>query len=391
MLQSVAVLAGVNPVALRPAGPVLDGGRDPEAAEGSSPLARTPDQLQLSPAALAGRPDDQVSGRDAGANGDADDAREDGSSPAPPRRRGSGSSSESAPGPTPGTGAASNEAAPAAETAELSEDERKRVAELQARDTEVRTHEQAHKAAGGQYAGAITYEYTEGPDGRRYATGGSVPIDASPVPGDPEATVAKMRIIRAAALAPAEPSPQDRKVAAQADRTAARAQQEVARERAAGPEDAGSPEGGVGGDGGEVAEIGKTVDGIAADRRAEGIGPAGAIDGAAAADRRAEDPADRPTNDVDASISPVEDPNPAPFGASTTPFAPAEPTGPAEPHDESLGREPAGADAADAADAATAAVAAIRREATGAYRAADFASPRSAAVAALLPRLDLVG
>ncbi|MDR1535751.1 MAG: catalase, partial [Planctomycetota bacterium] len=40
---------------------------------------------------------------------------------------------------------------------------------LQTRDGEVRRHEQAHKAAGGRYAGAISYEYSRGPDGKRYA------------------------------------------------------------------------------------------------------------------------------------------------------------------------------------------------------------------------------
>ncbi|MEM6544436.1 MAG: putative metalloprotease CJM1_0395 family protein, partial [Pseudomonadota bacterium] len=41
-------------------------------------------------------------------------------------------------------------------------------------------------------------------------------IDVSPVPGDPQATIEKARIVRRAALAPAEPSAQDRRVAAEA-------------------------------------------------------------------------------------------------------------------------------------------------------------------------------
>ena len=57
-----------------------------------------------------------------------------------------------------------------------------------------------------------------GPDGNRYAIGGEVSIDVAPVDGDPEATIAKMEIVKAAALAPAEPSAQDRKVAAIAER-----------------------------------------------------------------------------------------------------------------------------------------------------------------------------
>ena len=100
---------------------------------------------------------------------------------------------------------------------ELSDQERQAVAKLKATDREVRAHEQAHATAGGQHAGAPSYEYQRGPDGRQYAVGGEVPIDTSPVPGDPEATIDKMEVVKRAALAPAEPSGQDRSVAAQAD------------------------------------------------------------------------------------------------------------------------------------------------------------------------------
>lgn len=114
----------------------------------------------------------------------------------------------------------------------LSDEEQKVVNELKARDREVRAHEQAHKAVGGAYTGAISYTYQKGPDGRSYAVGGEVPIDASEIPGDPEATIEKMRIVKAAALAPAEPSGQDRKVAAQADAKAAAARAELNAQRA---------------------------------------------------------------------------------------------------------------------------------------------------------------
>lgn len=43
-----------------------------------------------------------------------------------------------------------------------------------------------------------------------------MPIDVAPVEGDPEATIAKLDVVIAAALAPAKPSAQDRKVAAAA-------------------------------------------------------------------------------------------------------------------------------------------------------------------------------
>lgn len=103
------------------------------------------------------------------------------------------------------------------DTQELSEDEKKSVDELKKRDQEVRTHEQQHIAAGGPYVkGGASYSYQSGPDGKRYAVGGEVNIDTSPVSGDPDATISKMQTVRAAALAPAEPSGQDRSVASQA-------------------------------------------------------------------------------------------------------------------------------------------------------------------------------
>ena len=99
--------------------------------------------------------------------------------------------------------------------------EEKVVQDLKKRDAEVRTHEQAHKTAGGQYAGSPAFEMTKGPDGQSYATGGHVNIDISAIPDDPQATLNKMMQIKSAALAPAEPSAQDLKVAAKADMVAA--------------------------------------------------------------------------------------------------------------------------------------------------------------------------
>lgn len=90
------------------------------------------------------------------------------------------------------------------------------VQTLAARDREVRAHERAHAAVGGQYASAPTYQYERGPDGINYAVAGEVQISVGPVPGDPQATIEKAQIVRRAALAPAEPSAQDRQVAAQA-------------------------------------------------------------------------------------------------------------------------------------------------------------------------------
>lgn len=111
---------------------------------------------------------------------------------------------------------------------DLTEAQLRQVRELSARDAEVKAHEQAHKAVGGQYTGAISYSYQQGPDGKRYAVGGEVPIDVSEVSGDPQATIEKMRVVKAAALAPAEPSSQDQRVAALASQSIASAQVELA-------------------------------------------------------------------------------------------------------------------------------------------------------------------
>lgn len=94
-------------------------------------------------------------------------------------------------------------------------------------DREVRNHEQAHAAVGGQYAGAPRYEYERGPDGVNYAVAGEVSISTSAINGDPEGTIEKARIVLQAALAPAEPSAQDRKVAADAAQLKTEAQAEL--------------------------------------------------------------------------------------------------------------------------------------------------------------------
>ncbi|MGL4890724.1 MAG: putative metalloprotease CJM1_0395 family protein [Aeromonas veronii] len=107
------------------------------------------------------------------------------------------------------------------------------VQDLVERDKEVRTHEQAHQSAGGEYASSPTYQFTQGPDGKRYATGGEVQIDTSVVPGDPAATIAKMQQIRSAALAPAEPSAQDLSVARSAAANEAKARKELMAEQSA--------------------------------------------------------------------------------------------------------------------------------------------------------------
>ncbi len=134
-----------------------------------------------------------------------------------------GAAAASAPTTGPDEGAAASE--------EPTEEEQVALDELKRRDREVRTHEQAHKAAGGGHAGSIRLSYQMGPDGKRYAVEGSVPIDVSPVAGDPAATLRKMEVVSRAANAPASPSGADRAVAAQAARMAQQARAQIAAER----------------------------------------------------------------------------------------------------------------------------------------------------------------
>lgn len=112
--------------------------------------------------------------------------------------------------------------------------EYRELQQLKARDREVRQHERAHQAAGGGYVqGGPSFSYQKGPDGQLYAVGGEVSIDTSAVQGDPQATLQKMRTVRAAALAPGEPSGQDMAVAAQATQAAAQAQRELQQQQSA--------------------------------------------------------------------------------------------------------------------------------------------------------------
>ena len=105
----------------------------------------------------------------------------------------------------------------------------RQLQKLQQTDREVRQHEQAHVSAGGSLvSGGASFSYKTGSDGKQYAVGGEVSIDTSPVRGNPKATILKAHQIRSAALAPANPSSQDRKVAAQATRMAEQAQRQIA-------------------------------------------------------------------------------------------------------------------------------------------------------------------
>ncbi|MDR0716974.1 MAG: hypothetical protein LBF50_06110 [Azoarcus sp.] len=112
---------------------------------------------------------------------------------------------------------------------ELDPAAQRRVEEMKATDRDVRAHEAAHMAAGGSLVtSGASYTYETGPDGQRYAVAGEVGIDTSKG-RTPEETLMRAERIRAAALAPADPSAQDRAVAAAAAQMAAEARAEIAR------------------------------------------------------------------------------------------------------------------------------------------------------------------
>ncbi|MDD7600417.1 MAG: putative metalloprotease CJM1_0395 family protein [Campylobacter sp.] len=115
---------------------------------------------------------------------------------------------------------------------ELSREEQRIVSELQAADTNVRAHEAAHMAAGGGLTSPASYTYEQGPDNKMYAVAGEVGISTSEG-NTPQESLNKAQTIRRAALAPADPSPQDLKVAAQAASMEMSARAEILQEKMA--------------------------------------------------------------------------------------------------------------------------------------------------------------
>jgi hypothetical protein len=112
-------------------------------------------------------------------------------------------------------------------TENLNQQELKQIQQLKRRDAEVRTHEQTHLSAAGRYAtSGASFTYQKGPDGGSYAIGGEVNIDTSKE-STPEATITKMQTIKRAALAPADPSGADKRIAANANSVEVQARQEL--------------------------------------------------------------------------------------------------------------------------------------------------------------------
>lgn len=112
-----------------------------------------------------------------------------------------------------------------------SSSEAEAIEDLRRTDQEVKAHEAAHQTAGGPFAGMATYDYVKGPDGKNYAVAGKVPI-AVPTGRTPEETLKMMKIVKASAMAPGDPSGKDLSVASEADNNASKAKQEIARRQA---------------------------------------------------------------------------------------------------------------------------------------------------------------
>ena len=110
------------------------------------------------------------------------------------------------------------------------------IARLKSAEEKVKAHEAAHKNTGGAITGPVSYTYTLGPDGRNYVTGGEVPITIS-TGSTPQETIIRMQQVIQAALAPADPSPQDRAVAAQAANIQLQAREETASQPATNASD----------------------------------------------------------------------------------------------------------------------------------------------------------
>jgi hypothetical protein len=88
-------------------------------------------------------------------------------------------------------------------------EEQRIIGKLQVRDREVKAHEMSHGTDPNLIKiGAAQFDYTIGPDGRAYATGGKVTLSTGN-PSSPEDALAKAESLKKASMAPGAPSPQD--------------------------------------------------------------------------------------------------------------------------------------------------------------------------------------
>lgn len=190
---------------------------------------------------------------------------------------------------------------------------------LKQRDREVRAHEQAHVIAGGGLVrGGANFGYATGPDGKLYAVSGEVSIDSSAIPEDPAATIRKMNQVIKAALAPAQPSGQDRSVASSAAKTQMSAQAALTQQQLAdlqGKSDGGSSD--------SAKSEPASTEKIGAPRQAKTSQPAGqkqAAETAASEQTRSTDiPGQQPTTrETQAPLQPTT--TPTALASPSTPF-----------------------------------------------------------------------
>ena len=98
----------------------------------------------------------------------------------------------------------------------LDPDQYDMVKRLELIEREVVMHEKAHQATGGSSVGAVSYQYTMGPDYRYYATGGNVEYKL-PYTGTPESMMRAFKGLKNAATASRDASGQDRRMASMAE------------------------------------------------------------------------------------------------------------------------------------------------------------------------------
>ncbi len=227
--------ANAREAAASPAAVSRAAGRVPPLSPNAVLALQEGDQAQATGARRSGDQGDQASARQqAGQPGQtqADQAQRpvqgDGQTQGQPQGLAQGQAQSETPGQNQGTADRADDP----DGDGLNEAQEKQVQDLKQRDREVRAHEQAHARVGGQYASAPSYTFQQGPDGKRYAIGGEVQIDTS-TERTPEATIRKMQIVIRAALAPAEPSSQDLRVAQQARASLSDAQSELRQLQAA--------------------------------------------------------------------------------------------------------------------------------------------------------------
>lgn len=83
------------------------------------------------------------------------------------------------------------------------------IEQLKSRDKEVRSHEASHSISPELVKiGSAQFDYTIGPDGKAYATGGRVTLSTGSAM-TPEEALSKAEALKKASMAPGEPSTKD--------------------------------------------------------------------------------------------------------------------------------------------------------------------------------------